>query len=68
LVVDPFCGIGSTAVVCKRLGISFVGFDIDKEYLDEAVTRVIREKQGHDDPRTSGIQNVNGISASLDLF
>jgi hypothetical protein len=32
------------------------------------VTRVIREKQGHDDPRTSGIQNVNGISASLDLF
>jgi site-specific DNA-methyltransferase (adenine-specific) len=48
LVVDPFCGIGSTAVVCKRLGISFVGFDIDKEYLDEAVTRVISEEQGQE--------------------
>ena len=44
-VVDPFCGIGSTAVACKRLGVSFVGFDIDKEYLDEAVTRVRRENK-----------------------
>jgi site-specific DNA-methyltransferase (adenine-specific) len=42
-VVDPFCGIGSTAAACKRLGISFVGFDIDKGYLDEAITRVIKE-------------------------
>ena len=40
-VVDPFCGIGTSAVACKRLGISFVGFDIDKDNLDEAVTRVI---------------------------
>ena len=52
LVVDPFCGIGSTAVACKRLGVSFVGFDIDKDYLDEAVTRVIREKQGLEEPRS----------------
>ena len=44
LVVDPFCGIGSSAVACKRLGVSFVGFDIDKEYLDESVTRVILKK------------------------
>ena len=47
LVVDPFCGIGSTAVACKKLGVSFVGFDIDKDYLNEAVTRVINEKQEH---------------------
>jgi site-specific DNA-methyltransferase (adenine-specific) len=49
LVVDPFCGIGSTAVACKRLGVSFVGFDIDKEYLN-AVTRVISEKQELKEP------------------
>jgi site-specific DNA-methyltransferase (adenine-specific) len=45
VVLDPFCGIGSTAVVCKRLGISFVGFDIDKEYLDEAIARVMKEPE-----------------------
>ncbi len=33
LVVDPFLGIGNTAVACARLGISMVGFEIDEEYL-----------------------------------
>jgi site-specific DNA-methyltransferase (adenine-specific) len=36
LVLDPFCGIGSTAVACTRLGISFIGFDLETEYLKEA--------------------------------
>ena len=40
LVVDPFTGIGSTAVAASRLGIQFVGFEIDKEYLDAAIARV----------------------------
>ncbi len=39
LVVDPFLGLGSTAVACARLGIGFIGIEIDKGYLDEAVTR-----------------------------
>jgi site-specific DNA-methyltransferase (adenine-specific) len=40
LVVDPFSGIGSTAVAAMRLGVPFVGFEIDKEYLDAAVVRL----------------------------
>jgi site-specific DNA-methyltransferase (adenine-specific) len=40
LVLDPFCGIGNTAVACTRLGTSFIGFDIDASYLDEAGKRV----------------------------
>jgi site-specific DNA-methyltransferase (adenine-specific) len=68
LAADPFCGIGSTAVACKKLGVSFVGFDIDKDYLDEAVTRVIREKQGLEEPNSNIIQNVNSSSATLDVF
>lgn len=35
--IDPFVGIGASAVAAARLGIPFVGFDIDPEYL--AVTR-----------------------------
>jgi len=39
LVVDPFLGIGSTAVACARLGVPFLGIEIDRGYLDEAVAR-----------------------------
>lgn len=40
LVVDPFSGIGSTAIASLRLGVSFVGFDIDNGYIDEAIYRL----------------------------
>lgn len=32
LVLDPFLGIGHTAVACVELGVNFVGFEIDPEY------------------------------------
>ena len=41
LVIDPFVGIGSSAAAAMRLGISFVGFEIDKEYLDTAIDKII---------------------------
>ncbi len=40
LVVDPFLGLGNTAVACAHLGLSFAGFELDRFYLDEAVGRV----------------------------
>jgi site-specific DNA-methyltransferase (adenine-specific) len=39
LAMDPFVGLGSTAVACARLGVSFVGSDIDETYLSQAVAR-----------------------------
>jgi site-specific DNA-methyltransferase (adenine-specific) len=39
LAMDPFTGLGSTAMACARLGIDFIGADIDEIYLAEAVTR-----------------------------
>jgi site-specific DNA-methyltransferase (adenine-specific) len=39
LVVDPFVGLGSTGVACARLGVDFVGIDLDPHYLAEAVER-----------------------------
>ena len=35
-VLDPFVGLGSTAVAAQRLGVACVGFDIDRYYLDVA--------------------------------
>jgi site-specific DNA-methyltransferase (adenine-specific) len=40
LVLDPFLGLGSTAVACAELGVDFVGIEIDEHYLTEAVERV----------------------------
>jgi site-specific DNA-methyltransferase (adenine-specific) len=39
LVVDPFLGLGATAVACARLGVNFVGMEIDPHYLGEAIAR-----------------------------
>jgi len=33
LVVIPFGGSGSEGVVCKKIGVDFVGFDINKDYI-----------------------------------
>lgn len=40
LVLDPFMGLGSTAVAAVRLGLDFVGIEMDEHYLKEAVERV----------------------------
>lgn len=39
LVMDPFLGLGSTAVACAELGLDFVGIEMDGDYLNEAVAR-----------------------------
>jgi site-specific DNA-methyltransferase (adenine-specific) len=36
LVLDPFMGIGSTAVACKKLGIDYIGFEVDENYIEIA--------------------------------
>jgi len=36
---DPFLGLGSTAVACAQLGVSFIGIEMDEGYLKEAVER-----------------------------
>ena len=39
VAADPFLGLGSSAVACAALGVSFVGIEIDEHYLKEAVAR-----------------------------
>ena len=45
-VADQFLGLGSTAVACAQLGLSFVGMEMDEGYLKEAVERT-RAALGH---------------------
>lgn len=34
LVLDPFCGIGTTNKICEEYNIESIGIDIDQSYLD----------------------------------
>ncbi|MDR0980661.1 MAG: site-specific DNA-methyltransferase [Methanocalculaceae archaeon] len=43
LVMDPFMGIGSTALAAVRLGIPFIGFEIDEGYIKIAGERIAAE-------------------------
>ena len=40
LVLDPFVGSGTTAVCCKQLDRDFIGFEIEKSYMDIAQKRL----------------------------
>jgi site-specific DNA-methyltransferase (adenine-specific) len=42
LVLDPFLGLGSTAVACAGLGLDFAGIELDRHYLEEAIARTRR--------------------------
>jgi len=39
LAVDPFLGLGSSAVACATLGVNFAGIELDEHYLNEAIDR-----------------------------
>ena len=40
VVLDPFLGLGSSAIAAAKLGVNFVGIEMDDHYLREAVRRV----------------------------
>jgi site-specific DNA-methyltransferase (adenine-specific) len=40
VAMDPFMGLGSTAIACSRIGVSFIGADVDEIYLNAAIERL----------------------------
>lgn len=40
IVLDPFLGLGNTAIAAAKLGLDFVGIEMDGEYLAEAKKRI----------------------------
>ena len=44
LVLDPFMGVGSTAVAAVRTGRHYVGFDTDADYIARAEARIAAER------------------------
>lgn len=40
IVLDPFCGSGTTGVAAKRLGFKFIGIEMNEEYVEIAKRRI----------------------------
>ena len=47
IVLDPFMGSGTTAVSCKKSNRNYIGFEINKEYVDMANKRIERHLDGN---------------------
>jgi site-specific DNA-methyltransferase (adenine-specific) len=43
VMLDPFLGLGNSAIAAAHLGVDFVGIEVDPHYLREAVARVKTE-------------------------
>jgi len=41
IVLDPFMGVGSTAVACKETGRNYVGCELDERYIIESKKRLL---------------------------
>ena len=66
LAMDPFLGLGSTAVACANLDVPFVGFEIDEEYVGESCRRVAEALRTRDSaPAAPKTKNPPGTREGL---
>jgi site-specific DNA-methyltransferase (adenine-specific) len=45
LVLDPFAGVGTTAVACRKVGRRFLGWEIDPAYHSAALRRLAAARE-----------------------
>ncbi len=54
IVLDPFLGVGTTAIAAIRHNRNFVGYELDRTFVKEARSRVQLERRGKLATRTIG--------------
>jgi len=58
-VLDPFCGIGSTMVACKRTGRIGYGIELNKKYYDISLKRTPKFKKSIFNENANNIKKLN---------
>lgn len=54
IVLDPFCGLGSTLLAAEQLGRRWIGSDLSKRYGQIAMKRLAEFRAGRRDEQTPG--------------
>ena len=62
LVLDPFCGSGTTGVACAQTGRRFIGCEIDAGYFEIACRRIAEAQM---QPRLPEMQRVEAEQRTL---
>jgi site-specific DNA-methyltransferase (adenine-specific) len=64
LVLDPFCGSGTTGLAASRLGRRFVGIELDPEFVDLTTRRYLADQA---DPTLAYASDVEYVANQLGL-
>ncbi|MGA2310294.1 MAG: DNA methyltransferase [Candidatus Bathyarchaeia archaeon] len=67
IVLDPFCGSGTTCVVAKRLGRNYVAIELNSDYVRMAEERV-RSAEAEIHPELSGSSSDLSDQHPADLY
>lgn len=67
IVLDPFCGSGTTGIACKLEGVNFVGMEMDAEYCKIAEARINNYVEEKQDIKKSDEKN-NSTCTQTSLF
>jgi site-specific DNA-methyltransferase (adenine-specific) len=47
IILDPFCGSGTTCVAAKNAGRQYIGIDLEQKYCDIAESRLLETNLSH---------------------
>jgi DNA modification methylase len=75
ILLDPFCGSGSTLAACEALGIQSIGVEIDDLYFDSLTANIVKlsslypdlARGGNDHPRSKGDYDIAITPMLFDL-
>jgi DNA modification methylase len=59
VVLDPFIGSGTTALVAERLGRDWIGIDINRDFAQLSRSRIIRARRGSDSLASSDEHDID---------
>ncbi len=70
VVLDPFMGVGTTAIAALRTDRRYIGYEIDRDYLEASVARVAEERarlvaSANSDTHSDVPTSVPAVSAAI---
>lgn len=66
LVLSPFCGSGTECVVAKKMGLDYLSFELEQEYVEITNNRLKNTEKGIIEWQNPFLENIKQEEASLE--